>query len=234
MGYPPESMQLLKRIEALRASLREAAASDKAIESEIDDSYYEALGTAAKEVVARGMVMTLPSIRVVRSTGPARVPFRWPRPSSASVELESDRTGKVACSEYRIALDESGVLHHSDYQITRVMDAFIKEDPEKMLLAARAHAIAQKIPEVRIDATGAVTGMADAERAARDFESVGIPTDNANLMSFMPLLAKFWYAWCQSWVGLPVTGPGRAVSCVSCTTSWAANSSRTTPSSRAT
>jgi hypothetical protein len=75
-----------------------------------------------------------------------QVPFRWPLPSSAAVELEADRTGNIATCEYRIALDASGVLSHSDFQIVKVMDAHVKGDPKNMLLAARAHAVAQKIP----------------------------------------------------------------------------------------
>ncbi|HEU5073208.1 MAG TPA: hypothetical protein VFU02_03530 [Polyangiaceae bacterium] len=195
----------IERIKALRSDLRRAAESDQEFEPAIDDDYYEALGTLAKEIAARGVVLVLPSIRVARPGGPARVPFRWPRPSRALVELESDRTGKVASAEYRIELDESGVLRHSDYRITKVMDAFIKEDPEKMLLAARAHAIAQKIPELVIDASGAATGPAELDEPLRQL--MGIEPD-PELVAFTPLLAKFWYAWCQSFLGLPVTGPG--------------------------
>jgi len=198
-------MTLLERIEALRSSLRRAAASDQELEQEVDGDLYDELGTAAKEIAARGMVLSLPSIRVARPSGPARVPFRWPRPSRASVELESDRTGKIATSEYRIELDERGVLRHSDYRITKVMDAFIKEDPEKMLMAARAHAIAQKIPELVVDASGALTGPAQLDESLRNL--AGIPAD-PKLWAFTPLLGKFWYAWCQSFLGLPVAGPG--------------------------
>jgi hypothetical protein len=97
------------------------------------------------------------------------------------------------------------VLRHSDFQITKVMDAFIKEDPAKMLLAAKAHAIAEKIPELVIDASGVLTGPKEVAESQLSFGEM--PT-NPQLLAFMPLLAKFWYAWCQSFLGLPVTGPG--------------------------
>lgn len=195
----------IERIEALRRDLRRAAESDEEFEQTIDDDFYDDLGTLVKEVVARGVILALPSIRVARPSGPARVPFRWPRPSRALVELESDRTGKIASSEYSIELDEHGVLRHSDFQITKVMDAYIKEDPEKMLLAARAHAVAQKIPDLVIDASGVVAAPMEMDETLRNL--FGMEPD-PELLAFTPLLAKFWYAWCQSFLGLPVAGPG--------------------------
>ena len=195
----------IERIEALRSDLRKAAESDEEFEQAIDDYAYDDLGTLVKEVVARGLIFALPSIRVARPSGPARVPFRWPRPSRALVELESDRTGKIASAEYRIELDEHGVLRHSDFRITKVMDAFIKDDPEKMLLAARAHAVAQKIPDLVIDASGVVATPMQVDETLRNL--IGAEPD-PDLLAFTPLLAKFWYAWCQSFLGLPVAGPG--------------------------
>ena len=195
----------IERIKALRSDLRRAAESGEAFEPELDDDYYDALGTVAKEIAARGVVLSLPSIRVARPSGPARVPFRWPLPSRALVELESDRTGKIASSEYRIELDEHGVLRHSDFRITKVMDAFIKDDPEQLLLAARAHALAGKIPALVIDASGVVTGPTELDETLRNL--LGTEPE-PELLAFTPLLAKFWYAWCQSFLGLPVSGPG--------------------------
>jgi hypothetical protein len=201
-------MSLLQKVEALRSTMRRFAASSVAFEAQQDAEYFDALGTLAKEIAARGVVMTLPSIRVARPSGPLQVPFRWPLPSSAAVEVEADRTGKIATCEYRIALDASGVLSHSDFQIVKVMDAHVKRDPKNMVLAARAHAVAQKIPELVIDRSGAVVGPKDPAKMARDLERAGIPTDNSHLTTFLPLVAKFWYAWCQSFLGLPIAGPG--------------------------
>jgi hypothetical protein len=116
-------MTLLLRIEALRNKLRRAAESDEGLELEVDDDSFDALGTIAKEIAARGVVFSMPSIRVARPSGRARVPFRWPRPSSAVVKLESDKSGKIGCCEYRIEFDENGVLRHSDFRITNTRGA---------------------------------------------------------------------------------------------------------------
>jgi hypothetical protein len=200
-------MSLLARIEAARKTLRGHALSDEPFEPPLDDAFFDALGTAAKELAAEGLVKTLPSIRVAQpsSSGP-RVPFRWPRPSRGVVELEQDRNGKVALVEFGIELDTQGTLRHSDFRVVRVMDAFIKEDPKAMLLAARAHAVGQKIPEVRIDVAGHVEPV-DADETRRALAGI-VEVTNPNLATFSPLLAKFWYAWCQSWLDLPVSGPG--------------------------
>jgi hypothetical protein len=200
-------MSLFTRIEAARKTLRRHALSDDPFEAPLDDSFFEALGTAAKELAAEGLLKTLPSIRLAQpaASGP-RVPFRWPRPSRGTVELEQDRNGKVALVEFGIDLDAEGTLRHFDYRVVKVMDAFIKEDPKAMLLAARAHAIGQKIPEIRIDRAGHL-GPVDAGQAQKALAGT-IEVTNLNLLTFSPLLGKFWYAWCQSWLDLPVSGPG--------------------------
>ena len=138
------------------------------------------------------------SMLVPESLGGVSVP-------AFSSKGKSDRTGKIASAEYRIELDEHGVLRHSDFRITKVMDAFIKDDSEKLLLAARAHAIARKIPDLVIDASGVVTGPTELDETLRNL--LGTEPE-PELLAFTPLLAKFWYAWCQSFLGLPVSGPG--------------------------
>jgi hypothetical protein len=200
-------MSLLARIEAVRKTLRRHALADNPFETPPDESLFDALGTAAKGLAAEALLKTLPSIRVARpSTSGPRVPFRWPRPSRGTVEVEHDRNGKLAVVEFGIDLDTEGTLRHSDYQVVKVMDAFIKEDPKLMLLAARAHAVGQKIPEIRIDLAGHVE-PADVDQVQKALAGT-IEITNLHLATFLPLLGKFWYAWCQSWLDLPVSGPG--------------------------